>query len=274
MEIAKYQPAPQMSVCAGILMCSPPSAQELQAALDVQSVQNCQLAVSLEHEKTVTDNLRKELQIEHSRCEALLSQEQTKLQELQKNLDAEKNRSLELLDSLNHERVLTEQLSMRVKEGASCQHRESLLEQAFVRELQAQLEEERARTMELAAVIEKMHQKAILSKRQLEAEVQMCCEETQKEREVSDKLRATLESLQAQKQDVIRSLEAQREREAKLKADWEQLQSLFKLLKEQDKNRKEEREREWRQQQQTELQKQDWQRDQERLVRMVCLTLK
>ncbi|XP_063018644.1 pericentrin isoform X1 [Melospiza melodia melodia] len=240
--------------------------EELQAALDVQSVQKCQLAVSLEHERTVTDNLRKELQIEHSRCEALLAQEHNKLRELQKSLEAEKTRSLELLDSLNHERVLTEQLSMRVKEGASCQHREALLEQAFVRELQAQLEEERSRTMELAAVIEKMHQKAILSQRQLEAEVQMCCEETQKEREVSDKLRATLESLQTQKQEVIRSLEAQREREVKLKVDWEQLQSLFTLLKEQDKNRKEEREREQKQQQQTELQKQkDWQRDQERL---------
>lgn len=261
-------------LCWNISVLSP-CAQELQAALDVQSVQKCQLAVSLEHERTVADNLRKELQIEHSRCEALLAQEHNKLRELQKNLEAEKNRSLELLDSLNHERVLTEQLSMRVKEGASCQHRESLLEQAFVRELQTQLEEERSRTMELAAVIEKMHQKAILSQRQLEAEVQMCCEETQKEREVSDKLRATLESLQAQKQEVIRSLEAQREREVKLKVDWEQLQSLFTLLKEQDKNRKEEREREQKQQQQTELQRQkDWQRDQERLVRMLCLTLK
>ncbi|KAM6132001.1 LOW QUALITY PROTEIN: pericentrin [Phoenicopterus ruber ruber] len=240
--------------------------EELQAALELQSVQNSQLAVSLEHEQTVTDNLRKELQIEHSRCEALLSQEQAKLLELQRNLDAEKNRSLELLNSLNHERVLTEQLSMRVKEGASCQHRESLLEQAFVRELQAQLEEERSRTMELAAIIEKMHQKAIRSKRQLEAEVQMCCEETQKEREVSDKLRATLESLQGQKQEVIRSLEAQKEREAKLKADWEQLQSLFKMMKEQDKNKKEERESAQRQQQQMELEKQkNWQRDQERL---------
>ncbi|XP_040980500.1 pericentrin isoform X4 [Aquila chrysaetos chrysaetos] len=239
--------------------------EELQAALESQSVQNSQLAVSLEHERTVNDNLRKELQIEHSRCEALLSQEQTKLSELQRNLDAEKNRSLELLNSLNHERVLTEQLSMRVKEGA-CQHRESLLEQAFVRELQAQLEEERSRTIELAAIIEKTHQATIHSKRQLEAKVQMCCKETQKEREVSDKLRATLESLQGQKQEVIRSLEVQKEREAKLKADWEQLQSLFKTMKEQDKNKKEERERARRQQQQTELEKQkDWQRDQERL---------
>ncbi|XP_074002021.1 pericentrin [Numenius arquata] len=157
--------------------------EELQAALDLQLVQNSQLAVSLEHEQTVNDNLHKELQIEHSRCEALLSQEQTKLLELQRTLDAEKNRSLELLNSLNHERVLTEQLSMRVKEGASCQHRELLLEQAIVRELQAQLEEERSRTMELAAIIEKTHQKAICSKRKPGAEVQMCCEETQKERE-------------------------------------------------------------------------------------------
>ncbi|KAM9287336.1 pericentrin [Morus bassanus] len=240
--------------------------EELQTALELQLVQNSQLAVSLEHQQTVNDNLRKELQIEHSRCEALLSQEQTKLSELQRNLDAEKNRSLELQNSLNHERILTEQLSMRVKEGASCQHRESLLEQAFVRELQAQLEEERSRTVELAAIIEKTHQKAICSKRQLEAEVQMCCEETQKEREVSDKLRATLESLQGQKEEVIRTLEAQKEREAKLKADCEQLQLLFKTMKEQDKNKKEEREREQRQQQQTELEKQkDWQRDQERL---------
>ncbi|XP_074728480.1 pericentrin isoform X8 [Strix uralensis] len=240
--------------------------EELQAASESQSVQNSQLTVSLEHEQMVNDNLRKELQIEHSRCEALLSQEQTKLLELQRDLDAEKNRSLELLNSLNHERVLTEQLSMRVKEGASCQHRESLLEQAFVRELQAQLEEERSRTMELAAVIERMHQKAIRSKRQLEAEVQIHCEETQKEREVSDKLRATLESLQGQKQEVIHSLEAQKEKEAKLKAEWEQLQLLFKTMKEQDKN-KEERER--RQQQQTELEKQkDWQRDQERLQKL------
>nr|XP_013807565.1 PREDICTED: pericentrin [Apteryx mantelli mantelli] len=243
--------------------------EELQAALELRSVQNSQLSVSLEHEQTVSDNLRKELQIEHSRCEALLSQEQNKLSELQKNLDAEKNRSLELLNSLNHERVLTEQLSMRAKEGAACQHRESLLEQAFVRELQAQLEEERSRTMELAAIIEKTHQKAIRSKRQLEAEVQMCCEETQKERENSNKLRATLESLQSQKQEVIRSLEAQREREAKLKADWERLQSLFRIMKEQDKNKKEEREKEQRQQQQTEVEKQkDWQRDQERLHKL------
>ncbi|XP_008173555.2 pericentrin isoform X21 [Chrysemys picta bellii] len=240
--------------------------EELQAALELQCIQNNQMSVALEHEKSANDNLRKELQIEHSRCEALLSQERNKLTELQRNLEVEKNHSLELLNALNHERVLTEQLSMRVNEDSSCKHKESLLEQTFVQELQAQLDEERSRAMELAAIIEKTHQQAIQSKRQLEAEVQMCCEETQKEREVSTKLRATLESLQSQKQEVIRSLEIQREREAKLKADWEQLQTLFRTMKEQEKSKKEEREKERRQEQRAEFEKRkEWQKDKERL---------
>eukprot|EP00075_Anas_platyrhynchos_P027564 XP_027316817.1 pericentrin isoform X10 [Anas platyrhynchos] len=236
--------------------------EDLQAALELQSVQNSQLSVSLEHEQMINDNLRKELQIEHSRCEALVSQEQKKVSELQRNLEAEKNRSLELLNSLNHERVLTEQLSMRAKEDASCQHRASLLEQAFIRELQAKLEEERSRTTELTAILDKTHQKAVHSNRQLEAEVRMRCKETQKEREVSNQLQTTMKSLQSQKQEGIHSLETQKEREGKLKADEEQLQLVFETMQEQHNNKKEEKE----QRQQTEMEKEtDRQRDQERL---------
>lgn len=254
----------QRNVCARILIHASPFEQDLQAALELQSVQNSQLSVSLEHEQMINDNLRKELQIEHSRCEALVSQEQKKVSELQRNLEAEKNRSLELLNSLNHERVLTEQLSMRAKEDASCQHRASLLEQAFIRELQAKLEEERSRTTELAAILDKTHQKAVHSKRQLEAEVRMRCKETQKEREVSNKLQATVKSLQSQKQEVIHSIETQKEQEGKLKADEEQLQLVFETMQEQH-NKKEEKE----QRQQTEMEKEtDRQRDQERLVIM------
>lgn len=226
-----------MSAYARILLCVSSVVQDLQAALDLQTAQNRKLSVSLEHEQIINDNLRKELRIEYSRCEALLSQEHDKVLELQKNLDAERNRSLELLNSLNHERILTEQLSVQAKEDASCQRRELLLEQAFIRELQAQLEEERSQKTELAVITEKTHQRAIRSKRQPEAEVQMCCEETQKEKEITNKLRVMLDSLQSQKQEVIHSLEAQKEREAKLKAKWEQLQLLFRTM--QDKNKEE-----------------------------------
>uniref|UniRef100_A0A8B9VN27 Pericentrin n=1 Tax=Anas zonorhyncha TaxID=75864 RepID=A0A8B9VN27_9AVES len=199
--------------------------EDLQAALELQSVQNSQLSVSLEHEQMINDNLRKELQIEHSRCEALVSQEQKKVSELQRNLEAEKNRSLELLNSLNHERVLTEQLSMRAKEDASCQHRASLLEQAFIRELQAKLEEERSRTTELTAILDKTHQKAVHSNRQLEDEVWMRCKETQKEREVSNQLQATMKSLQSQKQEKNLELQHQRD-EQKIK----ELQEILAVL--------------------------------------------
>ncbi|XP_042677838.1 pericentrin isoform X7 [Centrocercus urophasianus] len=201
--------------------------EDLQAALDLQMVQNSKLSVSLEHEQIINDNLRKELRIEYSRCEALLSQEHDKVLELQKSLDAERNRSLELLNSLNHERVLTERLSMQAKEDASCQRRELLLEQAFIRELQAQLEEERSRKAELAAIIEKTHQKAIRSKRQPEAEVQMCCKETQVEKEISNKLRVTLESLQSQKQEQNLELQHQRD-EQRIK----EMQEIVAILKE------------------------------------------
>uniref|UniRef100_A0A8B9CB80 Pericentrin n=1 Tax=Anser brachyrhynchus TaxID=132585 RepID=A0A8B9CB80_9AVES len=199
--------------------------EDLQAALELQSMQNSQLSVSLEHEQMINDNLRKELQIEHSRCEALLSQEQKKVSELQRNLEAEKNRSLELLNSLNHERLLTEQLSMRAKEDASCQHRASLLEQAFIRELQAKLAEERSRTTELAAIIDETHQKAVHSKRQLEAEVWMCCKETRKEREIGNKLQATMESLQSQTQEQTLELQHKRD-EQKIK----ELQGILAVL--------------------------------------------
>ncbi|XP_021254414.1 pericentrin isoform X8 [Numida meleagris] len=185
--------------------------EDLQAALELQTVQNSKLSVSLEHEQIINDNLRKELRIEYSRCEALLSQEHNKVLELQKNLDAERNHSLELLNSLTHERVLTEQLSMQAKEDASCLRRELLLEQAFIQELQAQLKEERSQKTELAAIIEKTHQKAFCSKRHLEAEVQMCCVETQMEKEIINKLRVTLESLQSQKQEPNLELQCQRD---------------------------------------------------------------
>ncbi|XP_072197806.1 pericentrin isoform X8 [Excalfactoria chinensis] len=201
--------------------------EDLQAALDLQMVQNNKLSVSLEHEQIINDNLRKELRIEYSRCEALLSQEHDKVLELQKNLDAERNHSLELLNSLNHERVLTEQLSMQAKEDASCQRRELLLEQAFIRELQAQLEEERSHKTELVAIIEKTYQKAIRSNRQLEAKVQMCCEETQMEKETTNKLRATLESLQSQKQEQNLELQHQRD-EQRIK----EMQEIMAILEE------------------------------------------
>ncbi|XP_061463584.1 pericentrin isoform X3 [Rhineura floridana] len=174
--------------------------QELQAALELQCIQNNQLSVALEHEQSANSNLRKELQIEHSRCEALLSQDQNKLLELQKDLDIEKNRSLELLSALNHERVLTEQLSMKINECGSCKHKDLL------QELKTQLYKERSHVRELSAIIEKTQQQVLDSKKQ-GGQMQIYTEQPQKEQDLC----TSSQVAQSQKQDIILALEIKRD---------------------------------------------------------------
>ncbi|XP_060087522.1 pericentrin [Heteronotia binoei] len=216
--------------------------EELQAALELQCIQNNRLSVALEHEQTANSNLRKELQIEHSRCEALLSQEQSKSVELQKNIDAEKSHCSELLSALAHERVLTEQLSRRVNECGSCKHKDSLQE-----ELQAQLAIERSRTKDLEAIVERTQQQFLDSKKQIR-------EEAEREEDLFRSLQITQSSLHNQKQDIIHALETEREKEAQMKKEWEQLQAIFRSLTDQE-NTAEQGARETRPDRQTTLDK-------------------
>uniref|UniRef100_G3TJW8 Pericentrin n=1 Tax=Loxodonta africana TaxID=9785 RepID=G3TJW8_LOXAF len=145
--------------------------EELRASLEKQCAQNNRLCVALKHEQTAKENLQKELQIECSRCEALLGQERSKLAELQKSMQAEQGRSRELSEALAHERLLTEQLSQRVQEAS--------LPQALLQKLGM----EQARVAELQVLLERVQQQAVCAQQRLEAEVQMRSEEIKRERE-------------------------------------------------------------------------------------------
>ncbi|KAM9693558.1 pericentrin-like [Trichechus inunguis] len=151
--------------------------EELRASLGKQYAQNNRLCVALKHEQTAKDNLQKELQIECSRCEALLAQERSKLAELQKSMEVEQGRSRELSEALAHERLLTEQLSQRVQEAA--------LPQALLQKLGT----EQARVAELQALLERVQQQATCAQQRLEAEVQMRSQELKRERERELELR-------------------------------------------------------------------------------------
>ncbi|XP_049731033.1 pericentrin isoform X3 [Elephas maximus indicus] len=224
--------------------------EELRASLEKQCAQNNRLCVALKHEQTAKDNLQKELQIECSRCEALLGQERSKLAELQKSMQAEQGRSRELSEALAHERLLTEQLSQRVQEAS--------LPQALLQKLGM----EQARVAELQVLLERVQQQAVCAQQRLEAEVQMRSEEIKREREVSASLEATVEALQTQKQELRCSLEKEREKPAQLKAELEQ---LHVRLREQD-ARKERRRRAEQRQSRADAEKcKTWQRDKERL---------
>ncbi|ETE72894.1 Pericentrin [Ophiophagus hannah] len=200
--------------------------EELQAALELQCIQNNQLTLALEHEQSANSNLRKELQIEHSRCEAILTKDQNKLLELQKNLDIEKKQNADLLTALNHERVLTEHLTIRLNDCGSCS-KDSL------QELQAQLHLERSNSTKLLAIIEKSQQQIFDSKKQIE-EMHLHCKDFQEEHDLQNSVQVTGSMMQSKKQDVVHTLEVQREKEAQTKMGWKQLQSVVKSTRDQE----------------------------------------
>ncbi|XP_052600601.1 pericentrin isoform X8 [Peromyscus californicus insignis] len=196
--------------------------EELKMSLEKQRAQNNQLCVALKHERAAKDNLQKELQIESSRCEALLAQEKGQLCELQKSLEAERSRSLELSEALQHERLLTEQLSRNAQEA--CARQETQVQHALLRKLKA----EKARALELETMLEKVQKQAAHIQQQLESQAQERCVELRKEKEVSGNLRSAVDALQTHKQELGYCLEREREKSTWLQAELEQLSTRVK----------------------------------------------
>nr|XP_048307392.1 pericentrin isoform X2 [Myodes glareolus] len=228
--------------------------EELKMSLEKQRAQNNQLCVALKHERAAKDNLQKELQIESSRCEALLAQEKGQLYELQKSLEAERSRSLELSEALQHERLLTEQLSRNAQEA--CARQEAQVQHALLRKLKA----EKARALELEGMLEKVQRQAAQAQKQLESQAQERCLELRKEKEVSSHLRSAVDALQSHKQELGCCLEREREKSAWLQAELEQLSTR---VKEQE-GRKDARRME-RRSSQADVETKIWQTDKEKL---------
>ncbi|KAJ8793654.1 hypothetical protein J1605_003662 [Eschrichtius robustus] len=165
--------------------------EELRASLEKQCAQSNQLCVALKHEQTAKDNLRKELQIEASRCEALLAQERGHLSELQRSLEAEQGRSRELSEALQHERLLTERLSRRPQPK---QAHPALLQKLRGCE---------ARVLELEVALEAARQRA------LEAEAHVPRQEVEREQERELELRRQRDAHKIQQlQQTVRELQA------------------------------------------------------------------
>ncbi|XP_045708339.1 pericentrin isoform X2 [Phyllostomus hastatus] len=193
--------------------------EELRISLEKQYAENNQLCVALKHEQTAKDNLQKELQIESSRCEALLAQERSRVSKLHQNLETVQGRSLELSEALQHERVLTEQLSRRAQEA--CAHQETQAHRALLRKLK----DETTQVAELQAALEKVRQHAVHAQQQLEAEVQKRCAELEREKEVSARQRSTVQALRTPKPKLSCDQDREREKPTRLQAELEQLHS-------------------------------------------------
>ncbi|XP_019483573.1 PREDICTED: pericentrin [Hipposideros armiger] len=213
---------------------------ELRVSLEKQCAQNNRLCVALKHEQTAKDNLQRELQIEASRCEALLAQERGRLSELRRHLEAEQGRSLELSEALQHERLLTERLSRRVQAPPG-QHA-----------MPRKPKDERARVAELQA-----------AQQQPEVEAQGHFQELEREKEVSAPPRATVQALQSPRPELSCNQETEGETPAWPQAKVEQLHTRLA-----EQGRQETRRRVGTRQSRADVDKwRKWQRDKERLVR-------
>ncbi|XP_073808702.1 pericentrin isoform X4 [Danio rerio] len=199
--------------------------ESLHQALNEQASQVSQLNSALDQERITSSNLRSELQIEQSRCEALLAQERERTELALSRLEEERSRSTELSNSLSRQ---AQEHARRLEEEARRQESASAHDRKFIQDLRAQLEHERSQGEDLAAMLERLQGQVLEGKRrQAEAAEQ----EAHKEQEEIRRLRAALEGLQNQKTEVGRTLEAERGRAAQLQVELDAMKEKMRAVR-------------------------------------------
>ncbi|XP_051568974.1 pericentrin-like [Myxocyprinus asiaticus] len=196
--------------------------ESLHLALNEQASHLSQLNSALEQERVTVSNLRSELQIEQSRCEALLAQERERTKLAVSRLEEERSRAAELSDSLSRQ---AQEHARRFEEEARRQESASAHDRKFIQDLRMQLEQERRQGEDLAAMLECLQGQVLEKKHRHAQEAEQAAH---KEQEEARRLRAALEGLQAQKTEVGRTLEAERERATQLQAELDGMKEKMK----------------------------------------------
>uniref|UniRef100_A0A673GK30 Pericentrin-like n=1 Tax=Sinocyclocheilus rhinocerous TaxID=307959 RepID=A0A673GK30_9TELE len=238
----------------------------LHQALNEQASHVSQLTSTLDQERITSSNLRSELQIEQSRCEALLPQERKRTELALSRLEEERSRSAELSDSLSRQ---AQEHARRLEEEARRQEAASAHDRKFIQDLQAQLEQERRQVEDLAAMLERLQGQVLEGKRR---QAEQAEQEAHKEQEEVRRLHAALEGLQTQKTEVGHTLEVERERAAQLQTELDVMKEKMRVVKERERVREEQMERQRRQEKQEQVEKERRQeRTNEKLLELEVL---
>ncbi|XP_059427488.1 pericentrin isoform X2 [Carassius carassius] len=222
---------------------------QTQEALNVQASNVSQLNSALDQERVTSSNLRSELQIEQSRCEALLAQEHERTKLALSRLEDERSRSTELADSLSRQ---AQQHTRCLEEEARRQEAASAHDRKFIQDLRAQLEQERRQGEDLAAMLERLQGQVLEGKRR---QAEQAEQEAYKLQEEVRRLRAALEGLQTQKTEVGRTLEAERQKAAQLQTELDVMKEKMRVVKEKERVREEQMERQRRLEKQEQVEK-------------------
>ncbi|XP_056248818.1 pericentrin isoform X1 [Seriola aureovittata] len=258
--------------------------EERREAMQVSSEQQRSEVMALkgqvEQEKVSCSNLRRELQIEQSRSMLL----EKRLDDTQKELEDERQRSahqqdLNLTEKTRLERLLTEaesrlgeihskladahrkldeerdRSSRQVDELSRRHEADAARDRKFISDMRVQLEQERSQGEELAAVTDKLRAELLQSRRKWEEEDRARREELQREQEAATRHRVAMETLKEQKQEASRALEVERERSKRQGAELAELKERLRLLKDKEREREEQWERERRKGRQEQMEK-------------------
>ena len=223
------------------------------------------LSGQLEQETVACSNLRRELQIEQSRCGLL----EKRLGDAHGDLQEECKRSaqqhdLHLQERSRLERLLAEaEARLDIAHGTLEEEKErcastldgfgrrqeanAARDRKLVTDMQAQLEQERRQGEELAAVTDRLRAELLQVKRRgEEEEEQRRRDEARREKEAAARLRHASESLKEQKRAAGCALAAERERSARQGAELVELKERLQAATDEDREREKQRERERR----------------------------
>ncbi|KAM9707457.1 pericentrin isoform 3-T3 [Menidia menidia] len=247
--------------------------EERRGAVQVSSEKHKSEIITLkgqvEQEKVACSNLKHELQIEQSRSMLL----EKRLQDTQKALEderqllsrqqelnlQEKSRSEGLLNEAesrlaesqtqlaDSQRKLDEERGRWARQMDELSRRseaDAARDRKFITDLHAQLEQERRKGEELAALMDNLRADVLQSRRKWEEEARTRMEEFQREMEVASRHRVELETLREQRRECVSSLEAEREQSRRLAVELAELKERLKLLKDKEREREEQLERE------------------------------
>ncbi|XP_030575002.1 pericentrin isoform X2 [Archocentrus centrarchus] len=246
----------------------------------------------VEQERVACSNLRQELQIEQSRSVLL----EKRLDDTQKELEDERKHSahqqeLSLQEKTRLELLLTEaetrlteihskladshrkldeerdRCSRQVDELSRRHETDAARDRKFISDLRSQLEQERRQGEELAAVADKLRTELLQSRRKWEEEDRARWEELQREQEVATRNRVAIDTLKEQKQEAIQALEVEQEHSRRQGVELTELKERLRLLKDKEREREEQWEREKRKEMHEQMERE---RRQERINSKLC----
>ncbi|XP_062324892.1 pericentrin isoform X2 [Osmerus eperlanus] len=277
--------------------------QALCVSLEQQGSEVVSVRSQLEQEKVTVSNLRRELQIEHSRGLLLQSQLDKRLADAHKDLEEERQRSTRQLEAQSQDRARQENLvremesslvdtrsqiadahrkldeerercCRQLEEIARRQEADATRDRKFISDMRSQLEQERRQGEELAAMTDRLRAELLQCRRKGEEEDRRRREESLREQEATARLRVATAALKEQKQEAGGALEAERERAACQGAELRELKERLQQMREKEREREEQRERERRKERQEQAERERrHQRTSDKLSELALLRL-